>query len=174
MTRPDIAYAVSTLSQYMESPHTTHLAAVKRIFAYLSGTKNLKLVLGGKEPGIIGFTDTNWASNLYRHSISGFVLFVSCGITSWSAKKQHQGGPKNRIIYPGSYFFLRPPWADLTTYVIRHISIYGNALSAAQTLSSPPHFTGIMNPISWCYLQQYTLKMILDKKYEFLFIIKLV
>jgi len=37
-----------------------------------------------------------------------------------------QGGPKNRNIYPGSNFFLRPPWPDLTTYVIRHMSIYGN------------------------------------------------
>jgi hypothetical protein len=73
----------------MESPHTTHLAAVKCVFAYLSGMKNLKLVLGGKEPGIIGFTDADWASNLHCHSISSFAVFVGCGITSWSAKKQH-------------------------------------------------------------------------------------
>jgi hypothetical protein len=89
MTRPDIAYAVSTLSQYMESPHTTHLTAVKRVFAYLLGTKNLKLVLGGKDPGVLGFSDADWASNLHRHSISGFAFFVGCGAVSWSAKKQH-------------------------------------------------------------------------------------
>ena len=73
----------------MESPHITHLTAIKHVFAYLSGTKDLKLVLGGKKPGIIGFIDADWASNLYHHSISGFAFFVSCGITSWSAKKQH-------------------------------------------------------------------------------------
>ena len=82
MIRPDIAYTISTLSQYMESPHITHLAAIKCAFAYLSGTKDLKLVLGGKKPSIIGFIDTNWASNLYCHSISGFAFFVGCGITS--------------------------------------------------------------------------------------------
>ena len=89
MTRPDISYAVSTLSQYLEMPHTTHLTAVRRVFAYLSGTKDLKLVLGGKDPGLIGFSDADWASNLHRHSISGLALFVGCGTVSWSAKKQH-------------------------------------------------------------------------------------
>jgi hypothetical protein len=37
-----------------------------------------------------------------------------------------QGGAKNRKKYLRSDFFLRPPWSDLTTYVIRHTSIYGN------------------------------------------------
>jgi hypothetical protein len=95
MTRPDITYAVSTLSQYLESPHTTHLEAVKRVFRYLIGTKQLKLVLGGdclsttsNSNGIIGFSDADWASQLHRHSISGFAFFVGIGAVSWSAKKQ--------------------------------------------------------------------------------------
>jgi hypothetical protein len=41
MTRPDIAFAVTTLSQYLEAPRTTHLQAVARVFRYLSGTKEL-------------------------------------------------------------------------------------------------------------------------------------
>ena len=82
MTHPDVAYAVSTLSQYMESPHTTHLTAVKRVLAYLSEIKDLKLVLGGKDPSVLGFSDADWASNLHRHSISGFAFFVGCGIIS--------------------------------------------------------------------------------------------
>jgi len=31
MTRPDIAYIVHVVFQYMHAPHTTHLHAVKRI-----------------------------------------------------------------------------------------------------------------------------------------------
>jgi hypothetical protein len=89
MTRPDISYAISTLSQHMEAPRTTHLVAVKRVFAYLSGTRQLKLVLGDKNPRIIGFSDADWASNTHRFSISGFTFFVGAGIVSWSAKKQH-------------------------------------------------------------------------------------
>ena len=87
MTRPDIAYAVSMLSQFLETPRTTHLKAVKRIFCYLLGTKHLKLVLGGNT-SIAGFSDADWASHLHRHSISGFAYFVGLGTVSWSAKKQ--------------------------------------------------------------------------------------
>ena len=45
MTRPDITFAVSTLSQYLESPTTTHLIAVKSVIRYLKGTKLLRLTL---------------------------------------------------------------------------------------------------------------------------------
>ena len=88
MTRPDIAFAVSTLSQYLESPTTTHQHAVTRVFRYLSGTKSLKLVLGGPHSKIIGYSDSDWASQIHRHSISGFAFFVGTGVVSWSSKKQ--------------------------------------------------------------------------------------
>jgi hypothetical protein len=88
MTRPDISFAVSTLSQYLENPHTTHLKAVTRVFRYLLGTKHLKLVLGGSHSEISGYSDADWASHVHRHSISGFVYFIGAGIVSWSCKKQ--------------------------------------------------------------------------------------
>ena len=95
MTRPDITYAVSTLSQYLDSCHTTHLNTVKWIFKYLTGTKHLHLVLGGhcldaggKTTGVLGFSDADWAPHLHRHSISGFAFFIDARVVSWSAKKQ--------------------------------------------------------------------------------------
>ena len=87
MTQPDIAFAVSMLSQFLESPRTTHLKAVKRVFYYLLSTKHLKLVLGGNTT-VAGFSDADWASQLHRHSISGYTYFVGLGTISWSAKKQ--------------------------------------------------------------------------------------
>ena len=88
MTRPDITFAVSTLSQYLETPHSTHLKAVTRVFRYLLGTKGIQLVLGGSQCKITGYSDADWASHLHRHSISGFVYFIGGGIVSWSSKKQ--------------------------------------------------------------------------------------
>ena len=88
MTRPDITFAVSTLSQFLESPRTTHLQAVTRVFRYLSGTKNLTLVLGGLHSAIAGYSDADWALQIHRHSISGFAFFVGIGGISWSSKKQ--------------------------------------------------------------------------------------
>lgn len=39
-TRPDIAYAVSILSQFMAKPHESHWIAAKRVLRYLKGTIN--------------------------------------------------------------------------------------------------------------------------------------
>ena len=88
MTRPDIAFAVSHLSQYLNAPRITHLLAVTRVFRYLSGTRDLKLVLGGPNSTIIGYSDSDWASQIHRHSISGFAFFIGSGVVSWSSKKQ--------------------------------------------------------------------------------------
>ena len=41
-----------------------------------------------------------------------------------------QGGLRIKKIYPGLNFFLRPYKLDLPTYVIRHVSIYGNVTSS--------------------------------------------
>ena len=43
-TRPDISFAVSTLSQFLDNPGRIHWEAVKRIFRYLAGTKTHALL----------------------------------------------------------------------------------------------------------------------------------
>jgi hypothetical protein len=88
MTRPDITYAVSTLSQQLENPSITHLEFARRVIRYLKGTKNLRLILGGTTPSLCGYSDADWASTLNRHSISGFAFFLGNGSVSWSSKKQ--------------------------------------------------------------------------------------
>ena len=88
MTHPDISFAVSTLSQYLDVPQTTHINAVRCIFRYLLGTKQLRLILGGKVNDVVRFSDADWASHIHRHSISGFAFFVGLGVISWSTKKQ--------------------------------------------------------------------------------------
>jgi hypothetical protein len=88
MMRPDIAFAISTLSQYLDTPRTMHLIAVTHVFHYLSGTKGLKLVLGGNNSDITGYSDADWASHMHRHSISGFAYFIGAGVINWSSKKQ--------------------------------------------------------------------------------------
>lgn len=87
-TRPDIAYAVSTLSRFMEDPRTTHWKAVQRVYKYIKGTRDFVLILGGDFMDLFGYSDADWASDMDRHSISGFVFFVGYGAISWSCKKQ--------------------------------------------------------------------------------------
>ncbi|XP_048226828.1 uncharacterized mitochondrial protein AtMg00810-like [Ricinus communis] len=59
ITKPDISYIVSMISQFMHAPRTPHLDAVDRILRYLKGT-----------PG------QDWAGSCDRKSTSGFYVFV--------------------------------------------------------------------------------------------------
>ena len=43
MTRPDISYAVSHLSQFMTNPTKEHFDALKRVYAYVNVIKGLGL-----------------------------------------------------------------------------------------------------------------------------------
>ena len=90
-TRPDLAYAVGAVSQFMASPDDEHLAAVKRVLRYVRGTMDYKLVLGAGKQGthLIGYSDADWAANdINRRSISGYCFMLGAGAVSWKSKKQ--------------------------------------------------------------------------------------
>jgi len=86
-TRPDIAYAVGCVSQFNHSPLWEHWIAVKRIFRYLAGTKDLRLQFGTSNTSG-GYSDADWGSGQDRKSIGGFVVLLNGGAISWSSKKQ--------------------------------------------------------------------------------------
>jgi hypothetical protein len=87
-TRPDITFAVSTLSQFLDNPGPAHWDAVKRIFRYLAGTKTLTLTYGGERHDLVGYTDADGASQEHRRAISGSAFLIDGGTISWSSRKQ--------------------------------------------------------------------------------------
>jgi len=87
-TRPDIAFAVSALSQFLEHPGEAHWGAVKRVFRYLSGTRNHALTYGGERHELLGFTDADGSSQPHRRAISGHAFILDGGAISWSSRKQ--------------------------------------------------------------------------------------
>ena len=77
-TRPDIAYAVSVVSQFMHCPSEDHMDAVIRILHYLKSSpgKGLTLLKNG-HLNVAGYTDADWAGNITdRKSIAGYFTFV--------------------------------------------------------------------------------------------------
>ena len=82
-TRPDITFAISTLSQFLDNPGRIHWEAVKRIFRYLSRTKTHALTYGNECHHLTGFTDADGSSQEHHHAISGYVFLIDGEAVSW-------------------------------------------------------------------------------------------
>jgi hypothetical protein len=87
-TRPDITYAVQAVSRFSKNPGLPHWDAVKRIFRYLKGTKELWLSYGGKGMELTGYADADGNMAEDHHAISGYAFLLHGGTISWSTKRQ--------------------------------------------------------------------------------------
>ena len=87
-TCPNISFAVSFLGQFMENPGRPHWEAVKQVFCYLKGMKDVHLVIGGMQTGLKVFSDADWASQDHCHSMLEYIFMTDGGAMSWSSKKQ--------------------------------------------------------------------------------------
>jgi hypothetical protein len=87
-THPDITFAISTLSQFLENLGEAHWDTVKHIFHYLAGMKDLQLTYGGEQHDLIRYMDADGASQPHRHAISGHMFLIDGGAISWSSRKQ--------------------------------------------------------------------------------------
>jgi hypothetical protein len=64
-TRPDICFAVNTLSQFLEEPRRVHLVAAKHVMRYLKGTMDYGLSYDGDHDFTLsGYTDADWAGSV--------------------------------------------------------------------------------------------------------------
>ncbi|KAJ9560393.1 hypothetical protein OSB04_005553 [Centaurea solstitialis] len=90
VTRPDIAYAVHTVSQFMAAPCSDHYVAVLRILRYLKGTMFHGLHFSSKSSLLLrGFSDADWDSDMTdRRSTTGYCFFLGDSLISWRSKKQ--------------------------------------------------------------------------------------
>ncbi|CAM8877731.1 unnamed protein product [Rhodiola kirilowii] len=91
ITRPDIAFAVNSVSQFLQAPRDEHFKAVKRILRYVKGTIHFGLSISPSSASatVLGYSDADWASCLEtRRSTYGYAIFLGGNLVSWSAKKQ--------------------------------------------------------------------------------------
>jgi hypothetical protein len=89
-TRPDISFAVQTVSQFSLNPGPAHLTAVMRIFRYLRGTINLGIKFNSDRHSVIElFSDADWGNSPDdRRSVTGYLSTLAGGVVTWSSKKQ--------------------------------------------------------------------------------------
>jgi hypothetical protein len=90
-TRPDIAFAVNQLSQYLAEPRRVHLAAVKHVLRYIKGTIDFGLTFGAKgssQKGLIAYADSAYANSAKNRSTTGFIFMIDGTPIAWTSRKQ--------------------------------------------------------------------------------------
>ncbi len=90
-TRPDLAYAVSVVSQFMHDPRVRHLQAVDRVLQYLKATPGRGLLFKrGGSLTMEAYTDADYAGSMTdRRSTSGYCTFLCGNLVTWRSKKQN-------------------------------------------------------------------------------------
>ncbi|KAJ7560193.1 hypothetical protein O6H91_04G118100 [Diphasiastrum complanatum] len=90
-TRPDIAYVVSMVSQFMAKPKQIDWKAAKQILRYVQGTLRFGILYGRQDDlKLQGYVDVDWARDAEdRRSTTRYVFSLGSGAISWSSKKQH-------------------------------------------------------------------------------------
>ncbi|XP_051145962.1 uncharacterized mitochondrial protein AtMg00810-like [Andrographis paniculata] len=85
VTRPDIAYAVHIVSQFMSAPRTTHHSANLRILRYIKGTLLHGLHYSARSSLVFSYSAGDPSD---RRSTTGFCFFLGNSLISWRSKKQ--------------------------------------------------------------------------------------
>ena len=90
ITRPELAYSVNKVCQFMQRPTDEHWKAVKRILRYLRATMDYDIHLKKTaELSLIGFSDADWGLDPDdRQSVLGHCVFFGNNIVSWHSRKQ--------------------------------------------------------------------------------------
>lgn len=88
-SRPDVAFAVNRLSQFLQRPNQSHWDAGMRVLSYLNHTRKMKLMLGGENLDVKAYSDADWAEDRHeRKSTTGYVFCLGEGVISWRSRKQ--------------------------------------------------------------------------------------
>ena len=91
-TRPDLAYALSIVSQFMHNPGEQHMNAVMRILRYLKSAprKGILFTKNVDCQSVDAYSDADWAEAIDdRRSTSRYFTFVGGNLVTWRSKKQN-------------------------------------------------------------------------------------
>lgn len=91
VSRPDIMFAVSLVSRFLNCFDESHWNAVKKILKYLKDTKDYGLCyhLTDQSSDLIGYSDADYANDIVtRRSVSGYVFIKNGAAVTWASQRQ--------------------------------------------------------------------------------------
>ncbi|XP_019223652.1 PREDICTED: uncharacterized protein LOC109205399 [Nicotiana attenuata] len=90
MTRPDIAFAVQVLSQYMQCPKVSHMEAALRVVRCIKQAPGLGLLMPAESTDkLVAYCDFDWGSCIEsRRSVTRYLVKFGNALVSWKSKKQ--------------------------------------------------------------------------------------
>ncbi|KAL2933741.1 Retrovirus-related Pol polyprotein from transposon TNT 1-94, partial [Bienertia sinuspersici] len=90
ITRPDIAYVVHVLCQFMHQPSTVHMQAAKRVLRYLNHSPEQGILLASNSAATLtAYTDSDWAGcPNTRKSTTRYCILLGASPISWKSKRQ--------------------------------------------------------------------------------------
>ena len=95
ITKPNISFLVSVVSQFLQSPCDSHWDAVIRILRHIKSTPGQGVLYDNRgHTQVVGYTDADWAgSPTDRRSTSGYCVFIGGNLISW---KRNRGYSRNK------------------------------------------------------------------------------
>ncbi|MBW0586626.1 hypothetical protein O181_126341, partial [Austropuccinia psidii MF-1] len=89
-TRPDLSFAISALSQFLESPGIQHWHAFLHVLKYLKGTSSIGLTYcrNNQEPPT-AYSDADWGNRrVSRQSVTGYLVTIHNNLVICKTRKQ--------------------------------------------------------------------------------------
>ncbi|KAK6120356.1 hypothetical protein DH2020_045902 [Rehmannia glutinosa] len=90
-TRPDLTFAVQQLSQFVNSPDSSHWDAALHVVRYLKGCPSTGLFYPSQShTQLMAYSDADWGTCPdTRKSLTGYCVFLGGALISWKTKKQN-------------------------------------------------------------------------------------
>ncbi|XP_019229179.1 PREDICTED: uncharacterized protein LOC109210250 [Nicotiana attenuata] len=146
VTRPDIAYSVQTLSQFMQNLKRSHLEVAQRVVRYVKNQTGQGIPLSSKQRNTITtYCGADWATcPITKKSVTGFFIKYGDSLISWKSKKQstiskNSAESEYRSIAStvAELVWILGLFKDIGIEVGLPVNIYTNSKAAIQIAANP-------------------------------------
>ncbi|MBW0566589.1 hypothetical protein O181_106304 [Austropuccinia psidii MF-1] len=89
-TRPDLSFAVSSLSQFLEKPGFNHWQSFLHVLRYLKGSQHVSLSYAkNMAKGVVAYTNDDWGNcSVTQRSVTGHLTIFHGFLVLWKTTKK--------------------------------------------------------------------------------------